>query len=159
MRRTMRTEMGFAFSHLSCLKSVLVTLETDRNPEFYLLNSAWMHISPAHLGNVCLMTGVYQDTMCSSDNKRTAGVSCRPSFSAARGSFEGPPTVNARQGDVGRNGPAAICQWENVGSVNGIQQRQNGMSGKKTDAIIRGQGFFLYLLCLIIAKIYEINWK
>lgn len=94
----------------------------------YLLNSAWMHISPAHLPNVCLMIGVYQDSMCSSDNKRS-GLRVLPVILRSKASFQGSPAASARKGHVSQNGHAAICQWENVESLKCIKASGGGGVG------------------------------
>lgn len=105
------------------------------------------------------MIGVYQDNMCSSDNKRS-WLCALPVSLHSKGSFEGPPTANARQGHVNQKGLAAICHWENVESLKCIQQckKKKKMLVRDTTQIIR-RHVFSSLLRLLIAKVYELNWK
>lgn len=74
----------------------------------YLFNSAWIDISLAHDGNVCLMIGVYQDNMCSSDNKKSWLCMMPVIFKG----FKGSPKASAREGHVSQHGHKPSGQLE-----------------------------------------------
>lgn len=85
----------------------------DLSPQF-TVNAP---VSTAHLGNVCLMIGVYQDNMCSSDNKRElASLAARHSHSQQRDHWGG--DSEPMPGKVTSiTGLEAVSQWEEEDSL------------------------------------------
>lgn len=75
----------------------------------------------------------------------------------SKASFKGTAAASAKKGHISQNGPAAICQWENVSKKASNSGEGVEMLIGKTTPLIRRHVFTS--LCHFIAKVHGLNRK